>query len=500
MRYFLIASLLCAVWTAQTVAQEKKPDAEAKAEAKDKDKPAEENKDAADSDNMLKVDATDNYIRDVPFVRNLQNMSGEACVEMYLRKVGHKITQKQVFNYSTVDPILGRPCNALELEAALMRMGFRSPESTEIINAGSRQSLEAAFQRMLNDYRNGRPSIVWIKSDRNTETGGNFVLFLGYNDEREQVIYHDPAHPAGRYVRMKKSEFLDLWAQKSGRTWKLVRLRLWLEKFNEPETEGTFSNADYMLHIRKLKKEIPEGFTYVIERPFIVIGDEEPAKVREHASNTIRWSAQVLKNMFFEKDPKRIIEIWLFENRDSFEQNAGLFRDRPDSQYGYYSSRDAALIINMAVGGGTVVHQMVHPFMESNFPQAPPWFREGLASLYEQSGERKGKVIGYTNWRLPALKRAIQKNRLPTIEKLMTMSKRDFYDDINGTNYAHARYVCYYLQHKGVLEDYYKKLKANIEKDPNGIKTLLSVLEVEDMTTFEKDWKAFTMRLRYYKN
>ena len=46
--------------------------------------------------------------------------------------------------------------------------------------------------------------------------------------------------------------------------------------------------------------------------------------------------------------------------------------------------------MNIATGGGTLVHEIVHPFVEANFPGCPTWFNEGLGSLYEQSAERKG--------------------------------------------------------------------------------------------------------------
>ena len=41
--------------------------------------------------------------------------------------------------------------------------------------------------------------------------------------------------------------------------------------------------------------------------------------------------------------------------------------------------------MNIATGGGTLVHEIVHPFMAANFEQCPSWFNEGLGSLYEQS-------------------------------------------------------------------------------------------------------------------
>ena len=39
--------------------------------------------------------------------------------------------------------------------------------------------------------------------------------------------------------------------------------------------------------------------------------------------------------------------------------------------------------MNSATALGTLSHELVHPYMETNFPNVPSWFNEGLASLYE---------------------------------------------------------------------------------------------------------------------
>ena len=49
--------------------------------------------------------------------------------------------------------------------------------------------------------------------------------------------------------------------------------------------------------------------------------------------------------------------------------------------------------MNISTGGGTLVHEIVHPFIQSNFPNCPSWFNEGLGSLYEQCRERNGKIV-----------------------------------------------------------------------------------------------------------
>ena len=173
---------------------------------------------------------------------------------------------------------------------------------------------------------------------------------------------------------------------------------------------GSFTDADFARHVEQLKKKLPSSdFTLVIQPPFVVIGDESPEAVKEHSVNTVKWAVDKLKQDYFSKDPKEILDIWLFKDADSYQRNTlVLFGEKPGTPYGYYSSTHKALIMNISTGGGTLVHEIVHPFVESNFPACPPWFNEGLGSLYEQSGEVDGHIHGYTNWRLPGLQAAIK--------------------------------------------------------------------------------------------
>ncbi len=173
-----------------------------------------------------------------------------------------------------------------------------------------------------------------------------------------------------------------------------------------------------------------------------------------------------------------------------------LFGHTPTSPYGYYSPTEKALIMNIATGGGTLVHEIVHPFVAANFPACPSWFNEGLASLYEQCGERDGHIVGYTNWRLPGLQKAIREDDVRPFEELCATTTSGFYRENRGVNYAQARYLCYYLQEKGLLRAYYKAFVAGHEKDPTGYRTLVKILEEEDMEAFQKRWQAYVLELR----
>jgi hypothetical protein len=211
----------------------------------------------------------------------------------------------------------------------------------------------------------------------------------------------------------------------------------------------------------------------------------------------VKWAVDRLKQDFFTRDPNEILSIWLFKDAASYQKHARLlFGDQPTTPYGYYSSAHKALIMNIETGGGTLVHEIVHPFMEANFPNCPPWLNEGLGSLYEQCGDKDGHIHGFTNWRLPGLQQAIKANQVPSFESLTSMDSNAFYNEDRGVNYAQARYLCYYLQQKGLLIKFYKDFQNAQKTDPGGFKTLRSVLGETDMNAFKSRWEKFVLGLR----
>jgi hypothetical protein len=247
-----------------------------------------------------------------------------------------------------------------------------------------------------------------------------------------------------------------------------------------------------------LRARLPAGFTVLVEPPFVVVGDGGPALVARHARQTVRWAVTLLKQDFFARDPDRVLDVFLFEGKDSYEKNArALFGDQPTTPYGYYSSEHGALIMNIATGGGTLVHEIVHPFVEANVPSCPAWINEGLGSLFEGSGERDGHIVGAVNWRLPGLQRAIRDKALPPFDALFASGERAFYEADPGTNYAQARYLLYWLQEHGRLQAFWKAYAAGRERDPSGREAVLEAIGEPDLAGFQRRWERWVMGLRF---
>ena len=264
-----------------------------------------------------------------------------------------------------------------------------------------------------------------------------------------------------------------------------------------PAGPGTPGKADFDLHVTELKKRLPSNdFTIVVQPPFVVIGDETASVVKQRADDTVKWTVDKLRQDYFTEDPKEILDIWLFKDSDSYEHHTlELFKEKPTTPFGYYSSEHKSLIMNIGTGGGTLVHEIVHPFMEANFPNCPAWFNEGMGSLYERVGEENGHIWGYVNWRLPGLQKAIKAGNLTPFEKLMGMDSGTFYGDRTGVNYAQSRYLCYYLQQKALLVKFYKQFHARQKNDPSGFQTLKAILNESDMNQFQRRWETFVLAL-----
>jgi hypothetical protein len=229
--------------------------------------------------------------------------------------------------------------------------------------------------------------------------------------------------------------------------------------------------------------------------PFIIASNLTREHLTELEEKTIRSSYNAFYKDYFSQSPSYITTIYLFKNQiDYIHYSHKLFNENPTTPYGYYRSNERVMLMNISTGTGTLVHEMVHALIDADFPAMPTWFNEGFASLFEQSKIEDGSIQGLNNWRYPIFKHAITANEVVKLRQLIEASNDQFYDDKDGYNYAEARYLCYYLQEKGLLRAYYAQFKQKHGADPSGLKTLEEVLK-KDIDSFEKEWLEWARNL-----
>lgn len=245
--------------------------------------------------------------------------------------------------------------------------------------------------------------------------------------------------------------------------------------------------------LAELSPTLPPGFTALAQPPsYVVIGDLSPAEVRRTSEGLVAWSHTLLRQDLFTRDPEGVVDIWLFSDAAVYEREVKrAFGEAPSTPYGF--ANDRGLYMNIGTGGGTLVHELVHPLVAADLPGAPPWVNEGLASLFEACAERDGHIVGLLNWRLPGLQEAIAAGALPTFRALASQDAAGFYDNDPGSNYGQARYLMMYLQERGLLRPFVDALREGLAEDPTGYTALEGVLGQPDMAAFQREWEAWVM-------
>ncbi len=258
------------------------------------------------------------------------------------------------------------------------------------------------------------------------------------------------------------------------------------------------ARQDFATEALRVRKTVGADFLVEVAEPFIAAGNLSRAEFDRILNGTILNCYQAFYRQFFTVKPDYVIKVYLFKDDATYREYARkLFGDKPSTPFGYYKSENHSLIMNIATGTGTLVHEMTHALIEPDFPQVPAWFNEGLGSLFEQCIVTPHGLKGLVNWRLPILREAISERRLTGLRKLISTTSAQFYRDERRTHYAEARYFCMYMQEIGLLEKFYKNFRADFRQDPTGAK-MIEKLFSKSLEEIQRDWIEWVGKLPRY--
>ncbi|MCI0472827.1 MAG: hypothetical protein L0Y76_04505 [Ignavibacteria bacterium] len=248
---------------------------------------------------------------------------------------------------------------------------------------------------------------------------------------------------------------------------------------------------------RLLKDKLTDDFCFVKSGYFLVVSNLSLSETKSISDNSIRKALDCFYNDYFIAKPEELVTVFLFKDDNTYRHWADkLYGDNDDlSPYGYYKESKKAMLMNIATGSGTLIHELTHSLVRYDFPDLPSWFNEGLGSLYERCSLQNNEIKGHVNWRLPTLVKAINSNKYKPLKTLMTTDDETFYGEESGINYSQARYFCMYLQEKGMLKKYYKKFRDNYEKDNTGISFAEEILN-KTIKDIDKDFKSWVLTLK----
>ncbi|HXK17732.1 MAG TPA: DUF1570 domain-containing protein [Polyangiaceae bacterium] len=217
---------------------------------------------------------------------------------------------------------------------------------------------------------------------------------------------------------------------------------------------------------------------------------------------TVALTKQVLGAYFngrFSKKPSQAISVYLFPDSAPYEaycqKRWGAACGTP---FGFYRPDERRIVMNAGPGIGTLTHELVHPIIETDFPEAPTWLNEGIASLFEAlTLPAAGQIHGVKNWRHPRLLRALGSNTerdQASLPAVFAMSDAAFRGAGEDLHYASARYLCQWLDQKALLWPFYQRYRDHHAEDPAGAQSFLAVVG-KTPAAANDDWVRWVKRL-----
>lgn len=250
---------------------------------------------------------------------------------------------------------------------------------------------------------------------------------------------------------------------------------------------------DVPKNIADLRALTGRDFLCVERDNFLVASDLGPGDYEYLVDGVLDYCSSALIRTYFNRNElrDRKVNIFVFRNYDSYETGLRRFLGmNPISPYGHYGHSQKYIVVNYETGPGTMVHELTHALMSEDFPQAPIWLAEGMASLYEHCRAEGDALRGDDNWRLPELKTALESGGLTPLPALLAMAPATFRSVRESLNYAQARYFCKYLEELGLLPVFYKEFRERHNLDPTGARFLTKAFG-KPLEFIEASWKRW---------
>ena len=243
----------------------------------------------------------------------------------------------------------------------------------------------------------------------------------------------------------------------------------------------------------------PANCHAIVSTPFVIAGNLEPAELKRIYDETIRPSVGAMHREYFDARPDEPVAILLFSDEATYRGYAeALFGQTRVSVYGYYKPSLRTVVINLAAGGGTIVHELTHALIDFDCPDLPIWMNEGMASLHEECRleETPGgfRIRPLVNWRLAVLQQAIARQAIRPTRELMMVERMVGEDE--ALNYAHARYFCMYLGEIGLLDDLYRLVREHPDADGSGRRALRGLQSELSSYGLDEDFQRWAMQLQ----
>jgi len=253
-----------------------------------------------------------------------------------------------------------------------------------------------------------------------------------------------------------------------------------IEKSPLSHLDEILPGYNYNEVIEKYQNTLPSGFSITRYKYFVIFSDLDESQTYTLIENDVKNTSTAMTGNYAEKVPDIVTPIILFKEYDSYKDFALINYDIPEhdlSPYGFYKISKNVIVVRYVSWKGSILHEVTHRFLRSDFPDIPSWFDEGFAALNEKSTFINGNLSGDFSWRIISIRRAFENNTYTGLRTLMESNDEELYGHRSSYYYAQSRYLLMMLQQKGLLKDYYVLFRETYSKDETGIKQLEKVMK-----------------------
>jgi len=243
--------------------------------------------------------------------------------------------------------------------------------------------------------------------------------------------------------------------------------------------------------LRDLQDELP-GFTCLSRSPFVLAGTPDAGQLAEIHDRTVLPVARALWRAYCDRRPDQPITIVVVSDEAEYRDVAQKLDGYHVGAYSAYYNRAARrIVLRLSSGPGTLAHELTHALIQFDFPDLPEWLDEGLASLQEETSFTDDGLllVPESNWRSHLLKQAVESGQCPSLEGLV--KTQSFRGEGEGLHYAYVRCLCLYLHERNLLSHFYRKFRANVHRDPSGLKTLCELLDAPNCQAIDLNFQTW---------
>jgi hypothetical protein len=247
--------------------------------------------------------------------------------------------------------------------------------------------------------------------------------------------------------------------------------------------------ADVERHVEEARERYgTKGRVRVVGGLFVLVDAGAAGPLYDRAADLVERALPPLFHDRFSKRPEEAVTVVLFTDHGALTKHLVALYGAASPQWGSYHRSTREIAVDLSRGEAflpTLTHEIVHPLVETDFPGAPMWIDEAIATMLEAPRwDADGGVHGVRwNVRSPELSLALaepKKNPDARLDALFGMPSLRFLarasadagapvdSALFSLHYATVRSVACWLDEQGKLWPFYRAWRGSVDTDPTG--------------------------------